>query len=113
MKRNVGERERYVRLALGAAAALAAAKTTGWQRSLWGGLAAMEITTGLTQYCPVSQALGIDTYDRDLLGEGERNTEIVERTHVAGSLGLEPSTVADTPPVTPETSVFQQQSPAV
>jgi hypothetical protein len=74
MTRNVGRTERVARLALGATALAAAARTTGWPRYLLGGVSAIGLGTGLTGYCPVNQAMGIDRYHPAAWSEAERDS---------------------------------------
>lgn len=62
MKPNVGEKERYLRIGLGVAAGIAAvtlSRSRGLS-ALLGAVAASGIETGVSRYCPVSDALGID-----------------------------------------------------
>jgi hypothetical protein len=60
---NVGRTEQKIRLVTGgalAAAAFIAPVSRSW-RILFGALAAAEIVTGAMRYCPLSQALGVNT----------------------------------------------------
>lgn len=68
MFKNVGSTERYARLAAGAAAATAAARTTGWPRAALAVVAAAGLGTALTRYCPLNQAAGRDTLHGGALG---------------------------------------------
>ena len=111
MQRNVGDNERYVRLGIGAAAALAATRTTGWQRGVLSGIAGSMVYSGLSQYCPLNQAFGIDRYHSDA-AYGDRNARIREQTAVNSALGLPPGDGADTPPVTREDSLLGRQEVA-
>jgi len=62
MNCNVGPRERIIRLASGMAlGALAAGRPmTAWKRIALGAVAAAEVITATTRYCPVNKLLGID-----------------------------------------------------
>jgi Protein of unknown function (DUF2892) len=61
IKSNVGEGERLVRFALGAAAATGAlAAQNGAIKPMLAGLGVFGILTALTRYCPVNHALGIN-----------------------------------------------------
>jgi len=66
MKKNVGSMERYVRLGAGVAAtaALPFVKSR-WARALLGMVATTGFSTGLSRYCPVNQALGVDHFSAD------------------------------------------------
>jgi hypothetical protein len=66
---NVGRTEQKVRLVAGTAMLAAAAfapVSSGWKIGL-AVLGAAELITGATRYCPVSQALGINTCQRSEL----------------------------------------------
>ena len=59
MRMNVGSRERYVRLGLGLAALGAMPFVRSRvARALLGAVATSGLSTGLTRYCPVNQAIG-------------------------------------------------------
>lgn len=110
MTRNVGSTERYARLAAGVAAAVAAWKARGWQRTALGTVAAAGLGTGLTRYCPINQAVGREAFDGDSpLEQGIRDTELRRETAMASALGSRASTDADHPRVTPESDVFGRQ----
>ena len=71
MKHNVGPKERYGRIGLGLLSAVGAALLpvdTIWRVAL-GVMALAGVGTGVSRYCPVNQALGIDNYGK---GEKER-----------------------------------------
>jgi hypothetical protein len=60
MESNVGKYERIARVGLGVLAAMAAFRSrSGWRWPL-AAISTSGIITGLTQYCPINQALGID-----------------------------------------------------
>ncbi len=66
---NVGRNESKVRILLGVAclgAACTVERLGGW-RWLLAASGAAELITGLTRYCPVNQALGIDNTQGDEL----------------------------------------------
>ena len=68
MKENVGGWDRNLRLILGAGAllaCLAAPMRRSWKIGLLT-FAASELLTGTTRYCPVNEALGINTSRRPL-----------------------------------------------
>lgn len=107
MHRNVGSAERYARLALGAAAGAAAARASGWQRATLGTVAAAGLTTGLTRYCPINEAVGRNSFDDESpLAQGRHDTELRRHTATHAALGTAPSTAAGTPRVTPRTDQF-------
>ena len=112
MQRNVGDNERYVRMGIGAAAAYAATRTSGWQRGVLNGIAAATFASGVSQYCPLNQALGIDRYHRTDGMDGDRNTRIHEQAAVNSALGLPPSYGSDMPPVTRESDLFGHEPAA-
>ena len=64
MKKNVGSKERYARIAVGAVSGLAA----GFVPMSWAAriglflLGFAGLGTGISQYCPVNQWLGVDRY---------------------------------------------------
>jgi hypothetical protein len=61
MKPNVGPTERTLRLGAGTAALLVLPFVRSrWASALLGALATSGITTGLSRYCPLNDALGID-----------------------------------------------------
>jgi hypothetical protein len=62
MRCNVGPRERVIRLAAGmATAAIALSRPMSpWKRVGLGSVAAAEIITAITRYCPVNQLVGMD-----------------------------------------------------
>jgi len=62
MNCNVGPRERIIRLASGMALGAVAAgrPMAAWKRIALGAVAAVEVITATTRYCPVNQLLGID-----------------------------------------------------
>lgn len=65
MNKNVGTKEKYVRIGLGVAAGLAALKFR--KNKLVSGLlvsaAASNLKTGFSQYCPMKAALGFENID--------------------------------------------------
>jgi DUF2892 family protein len=103
MKHNVGRKERIVRLAIGAAAGAAALRARGWQRSALCGVSTSGFLTGLTRYCPMNAALGINKntgaprisrHDEDV-----RNTAIRRETQTAGAMGQLPGTTVQPVPL--------------
>ena len=101
MHQNVGPTERVIRLAIGAAAGAAAlAVPRGWQRSALCGMSTAGFLTGLTRYCPLNAAIGIDrASDRYWLSEHDRrvrDTEIRRQTQTSAAMGQLPSRVEDT-----------------
>jgi hypothetical protein len=107
MRRNVGSTERYVRLATGVAAAAAAARTTGWRRTTFGAIATAGLGTGLTQYCPINQAAGRDTFhELSPLEQGLRDTELRRHASMRSALGSQPTTESGQARVTPDADVF-------
>ncbi len=73
MKHNVGGWDRNTRFILGSAAfvaAIAAPMPKGWRFGLLS-FALAELFTGSTRYCPINQALGIDTRKQDLADAAE------------------------------------------
>jgi hypothetical protein len=63
MKQNVGPMERYIRLGAGATAALALPfAKSAWSRALLGLVATSGFGTGLTRYCPLNQAFGVNRF---------------------------------------------------
>lgn len=110
MLRNVGPTERYARLAVGVAAGAAAINSTGWRRATLGAVAAAGLGTGLTRYCPISQAVGRSTFpDESPLEQGLRNTELRRHTAMRSALGTAPTTDSGQPRVTPESDVFHTE----
>jgi hypothetical protein len=105
MTRNVGPNERIVRLAVGAATGAAAMKAHGWQRAALCAASTSAFMTGLTQYCPINAALGIERrptsaprfseHDREV-----RDAEIRRQTQTSAALGTLPGTA-----VSPEAGV--------
>ncbi len=62
MKCNVGGWHRTLRLVAGTAAlGIGLLGLRGRRRALALGLGAVELTTGLSRYCPLNRALGINT----------------------------------------------------
>ena len=65
MKKNVGTKEKYVRIGLGVAAGIAALKFR--KNKLVSGLlfsaAASNLKSGVSQYCPLKSALGFENLD--------------------------------------------------
>jgi hypothetical protein len=107
MNRNVGSKERYARLVLSAAAGAAAARTSGWPRKALGTIAAAGLTTGISGYCPINQAVGRDSlHGRSPLDQGLRDTEIRRETAVSGALGIAPG--GREPKVTPQSDLFSR-----
>lgn len=98
MKQNVGPNERIGRLAIGAAAGAAAMRAHGWQRAALCSVSTAGFLTGLTRYCPINSAMGIDNAANARLlsahDEQVRGTEIRRQTHTAGSMGELPGTVS-------------------
>jgi hypothetical protein len=109
MKCNVGPTERIARLAIGAAAGVAAMQTRGWPRAVLATVAVSGLTTGTTRYCPVNQALGLEC-ESSRLDEGRQNAEIRRDTAVRSALGLDPSGAADTPPMARNNDQFGRTS---
>ena len=107
MTHNVGTVERYARLAAGIAAAYAATRTTGWKRSALSSMAFSGIGTGLTGYCPISEAVGRNAYPTD--EQGERDTELRRQMAMASALGTKPSSYAPMPPVTQQSDHFKSE----
>jgi hypothetical protein len=107
MFRNVGSTERYARLATGVAAGAAATATRGWQRATLGAVALAGLGTALTRYCPISHAIGRDTYRGESpLEQGLRDTELRRHTATRSALGTAPTTESGQPRVTPGADVF-------
>jgi hypothetical protein len=106
MRRNVGPVERWARLAAGLGAGMAALSTRGWPRTALGTLAVMWFGTGLTRYCPISEAIGRYPEGESPLEQGLRDTELRRQTAMASALGSKPSTHAPQPRVTAESDVF-------
>ena len=107
MNRNVGSKERYARLALAAAAGAAAMRSQGWQRATLGAVAAAGLTTGLTRYCPINQAMGrTGDADQSLLMSGRDDAELRRHSAMNSALGMAPSAGTDTPVVTPSNDRF-------
>ena len=104
MTQNVGPKERFIRLALGIAAAYAASRSTGWKRSALSSMAVSGIGTGLTRYCPMSEAFGRHRFPTD--EEGERDTELRRQVMMASALGTTPSSYAPMPAVTAQNDHF-------
>jgi hypothetical protein len=105
MTRNVGPNERIVRLAIGAAAGAAAARAHGWQRAALCTASTSAFITGLTQYCPINAALGIEGRSQSLARESEhdaevRDSEIRRETHTSAAMGRLPGTA-----ISPEAGV--------
>ena len=106
MRHNVGPAERWARLAAGVGAGMAALNTRGWPRTALGTLAAMGLGTGLTRYCPISEAMGRYPAGESPLEQGVRDTELRRQTQMASALGSRASTDAPQPRVTAESDVF-------
>jgi hypothetical protein len=102
MKHNVGRTEQMARLALGTIAGVVALGTRGWQRGALCGISTAGFLTGLTRYCPVNEALGVDHYRETPRfsphDEQVRDTEIRRQTQTAGAMGELPGTTVS--PVT-------------
>ena len=98
MKQNVGPNERIGRLAVGAAAGAAALRAHGWQRAALCGVSTAGFLTGLTRYCPINSAIGLDNAAVSLRtsrhDELVRDTEIRRQTQTAGAMGEVPGTTA-------------------
>jgi hypothetical protein len=108
MVRNVGPKERYARLALGAATGVAAMRSTGWQRTALGAVAAAELVTGLTRYCPINQAVGRRAFDGESMGDGGmRDADLRRHAAMSSALGTAPSTGTGQPLVTPGNAQFE------
>ncbi len=77
MRQNVGGWDRNTRWVLGSAAAIAALAVPlpKWWRIGLLSFATTEFVTAATGYCPVNQALGVDTRSQDL---AEATAEAVE-----------------------------------
>jgi hypothetical protein len=78
MKQNVGPNERYLRLALGLGAAYLALKVAKKPatRLQLASVALSGIMTGLSRYCPISQAVGIDN------SQGPEIVHFDEKSHI-------------------------------
>lgn len=105
MTHNVGPRERYARLAAGVAAAAAATKVNGWQRTALGTVAAAGMVTAITRYCPMNQAMGRGTDEMDM-DEGARDAQLRRQIAMASALGARASSDAPMRRVTPQNDVF-------
>ncbi len=84
MRRNVGRLDRDIRLIVGAAAlvtGLTVPLPRGWRIGLFS-LAASNLITAATQYCPINQALGINT-DRRRIKEATKGAARVARAIAA------------------------------
>jgi Protein of unknown function (DUF2892) len=96
MKHNVGRKERIARLAVGAIAGAAAMRAHGWQRGALCGVSTSAFLTGLTRYCPLNAAMGIDNGARSRRisphDDYVRNTAIRRETQTAGAMGQLPGT---------------------
>ena len=103
MRHNVGRVEQYIRLALGIAAATAMVRARGRQRGVLGALAASGITTALTRYCPINEAMG-RTGSR--VSEGMRDAQLRRQMAMSSALGSRPSGAGDQPPVTRKSDMF-------
>lgn len=65
MRRNVGGRDRALRLGVGGAAAITALTADGpIMTAVLALIGLAALATGATGYCPVSRALGRDTYHK-------------------------------------------------
>lgn len=105
MTRNVGPNERMVRLAIGAAAGAAALRVHGWQRAALCTASTSAFLTGLTEYCPMNAALGVNrrvgsapalsAHDEEV-----RDSEIRRETQTSAAMGRLPGTT-----VSPEAGV--------
>ncbi len=106
MHRNVGNAERYARLAIGAAAGVAATRAHGWPRAALGTIAAAGLGTGAAQYCPINQVAGRDSFrnSADVDARMERDSDIRRDTAVRGALGVSPTD--DSPRVTRDSDLF-------
>ena len=71
MQRNVGSRERYWRLGIGAFLLAAAIMAPTWfsARFVMGILGLAGLTTGIWSYCPVNQYLEIDNFSEPFKDE--------------------------------------------
>jgi uncharacterized membrane protein len=65
MQKNVGDSERWVRLAIGSGLILAGLARKGWQRELAITLGIALARTGVTQKCVWNKALGVNNYDKE------------------------------------------------
>ena len=97
MTRNVGPNERIVRLAIGAATGAAAMRAHGWQRAALCTASTSAFLTGLTQYCPINAALGIDRHAGSALmlsrhDEEVRDSAIRRETQTSAAMGRLPGT---------------------
>lgn len=103
MKHNVGPRERLARLAIGAVTGAAALRAHGWQRSALCAASTAGFLTGLTRYCPLNAAMGIDNgvgaFRVSPHDEHVRDTEIRRETQTAGSMGQLPGTTVTPVPL--------------
>ena len=107
MTQNVGPKERYIRLAVGIAAAYAASKTTGWARSALSSIAVSGIGTALTRYCPINESFGRGM--SAMADEGMRDTQLRQQMAMASALGTKPSSYAPMPAVTPRNDQFARE----
>ena len=107
MTQNVGPKERFVRLAIGIAAAYAASKTTGWTRSALSSVAVSGIGTALTRYCPMNEAFGRGAHA--MADEGMRDTQLRQQMAMASALGTKPSSYAPMPAVTARNDQFARE----
>lgn len=106
MRQNVGPVERWVRLAAGVGAGVAAMNTTGWPRTALSTVAAMGMGTGLTRYCPISEAMGRYPAGESPLEQGLRDTELRRQTAMASALGSKASSDAPQPRVSADSDMF-------
>jgi hypothetical protein len=107
MKQNVGSTERFARLALGAAALAAASRAEGWQRVALAGIGISGISTGLTRYCPINEALGVDRIET--VDVGLRDTELRRQIDTNAAMGVPPSQGSTAPDVTREGDLFGER----
>ena len=102
MKHNVGPNERIGRLAVGAAAGAAAMRAHGWQRAALCSVSTAGFLTGLTRYCPLNSAMGIDnaagSARMGLHDQRVRDMELRRQTQTAGAMGELPGTTVPPAP---------------
>ncbi|HVL55903.1 MAG TPA: DUF2892 domain-containing protein [Burkholderiaceae bacterium] len=80
MKENVGTADRALRFVVGPALMLAGYQAFGGRSGHAGGLAAivagaLVIESAITRVCPLNAALGIDTRERDDIGDGSAQAD--------------------------------------
>ena len=102
MHANVGPTEQKVRLAIGAAAAAAALKAHGWQRTALCTIATAGFMTGMTRYCPINEAMGRTVEESSLIPGENQFTREATRT-----APWEPSPIIEPAPFRSDSGMFQ------